>query len=469
MKTYGPFLLVFIGITSCTVGPEYEAPLVTPPEKFLSQQILNTLNEGKQDTSFASDWWKGFNSLILNELVEKALDNNFEIAAAYSNVKAAQARLRLAGAGDGLMTNLSLDSSLEESRVLNGPRSDATTISHTADLDVVLPLDLFGKTTREIQAARAVLERACAELEGIILGISSEVASEYLKMRGNQKQLELLKESVALQEKTLSIVKSRYEAGLSPELDLRRAETSVESLRSGIPTLEESLLNSRNRLASLTGQYAGTYETLLSKKEEVPLYQYRIPSVVPFETLSTHPDVRQAEAALKEAIARIGVAEADFYPIFKLSGGAAIGTTAVNGLTPTDFLIGTLNALIQQVLTDGGTRKANLAIAKAEAEKALADYEQALRLTIENVETSLAAIEGSLARQIPLEKAVNSSQRSFLQAETLYQQGLISFLDVVDAQRVLANTKQDLAREQTNYSTQIALLFQSLGVLPPEL
>ena len=121
-------------------------------------------------------------------------------------------------------------------------------------------------------------------------------------------------------------------------------------------------------------------------------------------------------------------------------------------------------ALIEQTLLDGGARKANFDIAVAQAEEQLAVYEQTLRNAILNVETSLTALQSSKDRQISLEKSVQSSQRSFAQAETLYQQGLISFLDVVDAQRQFASAEQSLARETTNYATQIAQLFNSLGI-----
>ena len=127
------------------------------------------------------------------------------------------------------------------------------------------------------------------------------------------------------------------------------------------------------------------------------------------------------------------------------------------------MLSGTLSALVRQVLAEGGVRDANCEIATARADAALADYEQTLREATEEVEAVLAAIRSSGLRQVSLRKAVDSSRRSFAQVETLYQQGLISFLDVVDAQRVLADAEQDLARERTNYATQIAVLFRVLA------
>jgi multidrug efflux system outer membrane protein len=448
---------------ACTARPDYTPPEINAPSQFVSQEVLKTLNENKSGKAFTADWWTGFKDPVLDTLVETGLANNFEIAAAAARVKEAQARVRLAGASNNLSADISVDSDLQERRELRPDSNSATTTGAGAEIGIGLPIDIFGRTRREVEAAQAGLESARAELKGIILTTSSDIAAEYLRLRGNQRQLELLRESVALQEKTLSIVKTRYETGLAPELDMRRAETSVENLRADIPPLEGDLLNARNRLASLTGEFPGAYETLLKDNKETPTYKNAIPSLVPLEVLSSRPDIRQSEAALKQAVAGIGVAQAAYYPSFNLSGTIGLSSSGVSGAPATDILIASIRALIEQIITDGGERRASVTIAKAQAEEALANYEQALREASEEVETSLAAIHSSLTRQTSLEKAVSSSQRSFSQAETLYQQGLISFLDVVDAQRVLASAEQALAREQTNYATQIATLFRVLG------
>ena len=457
-------LLLCLVICACSVGPDYERPALEAPAQFVSQDVLDVLNAGKKEGAVLSaDWWTGFEDPVLNALVENGLVHNFEISAAFARVKAAQSRVKLAGAGDALSADADIDGAVQERQELDSG-DDTTTRSVSGGIGLGLPLDIFGRTRREVEAATANLEGARAQLRSVTLSVSSDIASEYLSLRGNQRQLELLRESVALQEKTLSIVQSRYKSGLSPELDLQRARTSVANLKADIPPLEEALLNARNRLATLTGQFSGAYEEMLLPQEPVPDYGRKIPQLLPLEVVAARPDIREAEAALKEAIADIGVAEAEYYPAFSLSAQISIGSTGVSGMPTTDVLIASLGALIEQVLTDGGGRDANIEIAKAQAQEALANYEQALREAIEEVETTLAAIQSSLDRQVSLEQAVKSSERSFYQAETLYQQGLISFLDVVDAQRVLATAEQQLARERTNYAMQIAILFRVLGV-----
>lgn len=451
-------------LASCTVGPDYEKPQIDAPPKFVSQEVLQTLNEGKQDQDLASDWWAGFNDPILNQLVEAGLENNFEIAAAMARVKEAQARVQLAGAEDNLTSDLDVGAEAEERKELNSDRDSTTSLSTQAGVGFSLPFDIFGRTRRNVEAARANLDAARRDLESTVLVTSVNITSEYLTYRGDQRQLELLMESVSLQEKTLSIVRSRFDSGLSPELDLQRAISSVESLRAQIPPLKERLQNSKNRLASLTGQFPGAYEDLLSEDGDIPVYSARIPDMMPLDVLNTRPDIRQSEEFLKAAIANIGVAEAEYYPVFELTGSITIGSTGVSSLPTTDVLIASLAGLISQVITSGGERDANLEIAKAQAEEALANYELLLRNASQEVEASLNAIRASAERQESLRKAVQASQRSFSQSQTLYRQGLISFLDVVEAQQDLADDEQDLAAENTDYVTEIANLFRVLGV-----
>lgn len=463
-----PILLAAL-LAACAVGPDYEPPPEDAPAAFVAQDVFTLLNEGKEEAPIDSNWWEGFGDPLLSRLIEDALANNQEIVAAAARLKAARANVRAVDARDALLTDVSVDGGVQGREVLNGT-GDSTDSAAGASLGLNLPLDIFGRNRREVEAAVAQLEAARADLRAAVLARSSAVAAEYLRLRGNQRQIELLRESIALQEKTLSIVRARYEAGLSPELDLRRAETNVERLRADLPSLEESLVASRHALATLTGRYPGAYEELLSEPAGLPEYRYQITSAVPLDVLRARPDIRAAEAALRQAVAEIGVAEAEFYPLFNIIGSVSISTGGVGAGPSMDILFGSLSALISQVLTDGGARRANVDIAAARAEEALANYRQALIEAVRGVENTLTALEKSLERQVSLEKALESSARSFQQADRLYQLGLSSFLDVVDAQRVLASVEQQLASEHTLYATQVANLFRVLGtpVQPPE-
>lgn len=436
------------------------------PENFVAQDILENLSSVNDAGVAGVKWWEGFNDSILNNLVKKSLESNFQIASAAARVKEARALLALSETGDSLLVELDAEVSGQKSDRdnLNSGNSNRDERSALLGLGLTLPIDLAGRVDEEVRAAAAGLMAEQANLRSQIISTSTAVAQEYLRLRGNQKQLAMLRESVELQEKTLGIVQTRFESGLSPELDVRRAETSVENLRADIAPLEQSLQDSRHRLATLAGEFPGAFEALLRREGELPKYGLGIPVLLPFQVIQARPDVQVAQARFAQAAAEVGLAQADFYPSIELMASIQIGSTALNSNPATSILIGSLSALLNQVIYDGGARDARLDAASARAEGALADYEQVLRVVTQEVENSLTAIDSSSLRQVALGKAVVSSKRSFEQADALYQLGLVSFLDVVDAQRVYANAEQALATEQTNYATLIAGLFRALGV-----
>lgn len=464
-------VLPFIFLSACAVTtPKLPSTETKPPEQFVAQEILQNLSSVKDAGVAGVRWWEGFNDPVLNELVSTSIQNNFQIAAAAARVKEARALLELSEAGDSLLVELDAEVSGQKSHRDNNT-SSSTGSNNARDersallgLGFTLPIDLAGRVENEVRAAAANLMAEQAGLRAQIIETSTTVAQEYLSLRGNQKQLAMLRESVELQEKTLAIVQARFESGLSPELDVRRAETSVENLRASIAPLQQALQDSRHRLATLSGQFPGAYEQLLKPEGDLPEYGLGIPVSVPFQVIQARPDVQLMQARFAQAAADVGVAQADFYPSIELMANIQIGSTAINSNPATSILIGSLAALLNQVVYDGGARDARLNAAVARAEGALAEYEQVLRVVTQEVENSLTAIESSASRQTALGKAVISSKRSFEQADALYQLGLVSFLDVVDAQRVYANAEQALATEQTNYATLIAGLFRALGV-----
>lgn len=461
-------------LSACATAPSLEIPesKTKTPEQFVAQDILQNLSSVNDAGVAGVRWWEGFNDPILNQLVQASLDNNFQIASAAARVKEARALLALRETGDSLL--LELDGEVSGQRSDRGNTSGGSNTntgnnnrderSALVGLGFTLPIDLAGRVEQEVRAAAASLLAEQASLRAQIISTSTNVAQEYLLLRGNQKQLAMLRDSVSLQEKTLAIVQTRFDSGLSPELDVRRAETSVETLRADIPPLEQALQDSRHRLATLAGQFPGAYEELLKPEGALPQYGLSIPTRLPFQVVQARPDVQLAQARFAQSAAEVGLAQADFYPSIELMASIQIGSTALNSNPATSILIGSLSALLNQVIYDGGARDARLDAAKARAEGSLADYEQVLRVVTQEVENALTAINSSSSRQTALGKAVVSSKRSFEQADALYQLGLVSFLDVVDAQRVYANAEQALATEQTNYATLIAGLFRALGV-----
>lgn len=458
------FTLIILTLTlaGCKVGPNYVQPTIDPPKKFVSQYIINEINLEKNKPALMVNWWQGFNDPLLDNLVEKGLENNYHINMAIAELNRAKGEVVIACAGYNLYANGDLDGGFELEKSLK-PGNTANETNGFGTINFTQPFDIFGKVARRLEAARAQVSAARNNLQSLLLRVSADIAYQYLFLRGKQQQLIWLINSVDLEKKTRDIVFSRYKAGLSPKLDLARSEASVALLEASVPRLQESLTNTRNKLAELTGSFPGAFEQILFKTDNIPEYQNKIPDTFPLQMLKIRPDVRQAEDIFKRNIARIGVAVADFYPTLDLNGSVSIGKISSNIISTMDLLIATLNGILQQVIIDNGVLQGNLLVAKADAMFALANYRQTLLTASQEVETSLAALIASRESQKHLRTAVTNSNYSYKAAEVVYQQGLLSFLDVLDAQRVLVNAEQQLAIERTNFATSLATLFKALG------
>ncbi len=455
-----------------TVDPVKPDPMSEAPKQFLNQTVLESFHSsGNSDDNPISSvrWWEGFGDTTLNDLIEKGLNQNFEVAAAAANVRLAKANVDLINSRDDLLAELNASVTTQDS---NRARTGNNAVSSRNDgstdvllgMSLVLPVDLAGRNAMEVQAAASNLVAVQAEFRSRLIEVSTEIAQEYLRFRGNQKQMSMLDDSLALQQETLRIVQVRFESGLSPELDVRRAETAVENLRARKPSLSQSQQESVNRLATLTGQFPGGLLHLLESTQELPAYGADIPNRLPLRVLQARPDIQLAQARLLEASAQLGVAQANFYPSMNLMANLQFGSVLGGANPAASVFLGSLSAMLNQVVYDGGARDAEEDIARARLQARLAEYEQALRLAIQEVEDTLFRIKSSMDRQVSLGNAVNSSRRSFQQADALYQLGLVSFLDVVDAQRVSAEAEQALAAEQTNHAILVAGLFRALGI-----
>ena len=343
--------------------PDHTSPVQSAPspDQFVAQDILQNLSRVPDAGLAGARWWEGFNDPILDQLIQESLQSNFQIAAASASVREAKAVLALSDTGNSLLVEL--DAQLSGQKTDRGnsttntagssPNNNRNERNAVVGLGFVLPVDFAGRVDQEVRAAAANLTAVQAGLRAQIILTSTEVAQEYLRLRGNQKQLGMLRDLVDLQEKTLAIVKARFESGLSPELDVRRAETSVETLRASIAPLEQALRRSMHQLATQAGQFPGAYDSLLTPVGDLPQYRLGIPARLPLQVLQARPDVQLAQARFAQAAAEVGVAQADFYPSIDLMANIQIGSSALNSNPATGILIASLSALLNQVVYDG--------------------------------------------------------------------------------------------------------------------
>ncbi|PNQ77491.1 RND transporter [Erythrobacter sp. SAORIC-644] len=381
-------------------------------------------------------WWRAFSDPVLDALVDRGLAANLDIAAAEGRLAAAEALLR-AERADRLPT---IDGSAEAS-VDVGEGTSRTGAS--AGLFGTFDPDFSGRLRAEVRAAAARYAEAGYIRADQRRLIAAAIAAQYVEYRRTGAQLELLAESTDLQRQTLRIVTLRFEAGLSANLDVRRAAADLAQTEARLGLIEIARAQAAHALAILVGEAPGTLVIAEPESETtIPNYGDGPPLGGPANLLRRRGDVLAAEARLAAAAAQVGIEQSDLRPSLVVPGSIIIGDGSIDGLF-SEFLA-TLGAALDLPLFDGGRRRAEVAAARAELDASLAEYRQAFLEALGEAETALVAITAYRARAGSLSEAIEQSETALGQSNALYREGLASLFDVLDAQRQLISSRESL-------------------------
>ena len=428
-----------------TITPEPVAPVVMAPASYATDLPPAGLDQ---------EWWRGFDDPVLDALIERGLAANLDVEAAADRLRAAEALLR-AERSDRLP---SLDGAGDAGLVL-GSDNDVLT---SAGLFGLLDLDLNGRLAAEIRAAAADYAEADYLVADRRRLVAAAIASQYLEYRRSGAQLELVDESTDLQEQTLRIVTLRFEAGLSANLDVRRAAADLAQTRARRGLIAIARADAANALAVLIAEPPGSFAPPPSRDETpIPDYGAGPPSGVPADLLRRRTDILAAEARLVGAAAAIGIERADLRPSLTIPGSLVLGNGSLTGLF-SDFLL-TLGAAIDLPLFDGGRRRAEVDAAQALADARLAEYRNTFLVALAEVENALVAIEAYRLRIAALTEAIEQSETALSQSNALYREGLASLFDVLDAQRQLIASRQSLIDSEAALSSSFVAFHAAVG------
>lgn len=445
-----------------TVGPEFESPEPTLPAAWNAD--VPDLFEGGTDTAV---WWKRFDDPILETLILRGLDDNLDIHLAQSRVREARAAARGIVAGTGPSLDLSAEAGVDASRERGDDDDNDTGGSARGALEGSWQLDLFGGQTRRREAAWAQAARQEAQSHEARRLTAAEMARTYVELRAAERRLDLTERSLELQRRTLSLVSSRVDSGLAPGLDRVRAQAEVSSLRADLGPLQTEVQRLRNALAVLLAEPPGSVNELLSESTgEIPVSGTGRAVGVPADLIRRRPDIKAAELQIAVDTAEVGVAHAELYPTLTLPGTISVGWTGIGDGSVVTTVLGSLSALLQLPLYDGGRREAELTAAQERLIQAGLTYRQTLLQALQEVESALAGYEGSRDQLQALDDAVENNRRAYEQSQALYQQGLVTFLDVLDSQRNWNDSLQALALARRNASLEVINLYTALGATP---
>jgi NodT family efflux transporter outer membrane factor (OMF) lipoprotein len=441
----------FMCLSGCAVGPDYELPVAAVPKLFGSAALTpaaatTSPPEAAHSPEFVR-WWHTLHDPHLNALIERAVVSNPDIEIALTRVQESReqqivvigAMLPTVGGSGGIATGTGTD--LTKGRVAQSIRAgDVSTgfnhISRMVGFDAGWELDIFGKYQRALEAARYDAE-ALAELRNaVLITVVADVARNYLDVRGLQMRLEIAKSDVATAQKTVDLLMTRFERGLSNELDLTLARRQLATEQALLPQIAAQISDAESRLAVLLGTYVADIAPDVQAPAKMPAVPVRLRPGVPVELLRRRPDIRQTERELAAQTARIGVATANLFPEVALTAGfGAQGGSKSGTATPINGPIWSFGPGAYWPLLDFGRLDALVNIEELKAHEALVNYKKTIIAAVDEVDHAIIQYRMDLQQQRDLTVALEAGRRAIDLATERYERGVTDFLNVLDAQR----------------------------------
>jgi len=454
-------IVAIAAVMGCaSVGPDY-----VPPDTVVSDawhtQIGSGITRGETDPVKLAKWWTVLNDPELNRLVEHAAAGNLDL-------KQAQARLREAR-GQRFITKANQFPTLDATGTATRSHSKKNMGSRTvrtlyaASFDAGWEIDVFGGIRRSVEAAEADLMARQEDLRDVMVSLMAELALNYIEVRTYQARLTTAEANIRNLEETYQLTQWRYQAGLSDDLDVQRALSSLESTRARVPTLRISLEEAKNRLSVLIGTYPGVLHGELEAIRPVPVVPLEVAVGVPADVLRQRPDVRKAERELAAQTARVGVATADLYPKLTLNGSIGFDALSMRNLWTADSRSDSFGPRITWRIFNAGAIRRNIEVQSAKQEQALVAYEATVLSALEETENALVAYVEEHHRRDALIEAVRAAQQAFDLAQFKYQAGVIDFTSLLDAQRSLISLQDDLGISDGGVTSNLVRLYKALG------
>jgi NodT family efflux transporter outer membrane factor (OMF) lipoprotein len=454
-------LTVFVALCACSTSPEKWKSSVDVPSAWNASKGARPLNAAE-----LKKWWRRFDDPVLDTLVAQALASSPDIKTALARIKESRGErsVQLSELLPALTGSASdrLDRKDEQSTGLV-TRSQTSNLS----LDMSWQIDLFGKQQQNLAAATKDVQQTVESYYGAQVTLTADVATAYVTLRGAQARLAVLRSNVATRDETTQITRWKQEAGISDTLELQQAVSTLEQARAAIPTVEQTISETKNQLAVLCGQTPGALGHLLDRSRPMPKVPARIATGIPAEALNNRPDVRAAVDGVLAAAHRKSAAERERLPTIDLS--ASMGLEALRSGTifspeaTARTLAGSLLAGLSQPIFEGGRITANININKALVQQAVASYESTALTALSEVENALVAIRRSSERLAVLRKADDAASEASELATRQYQAGAVDLLTVLDVQRTQLSVEEERVNTEADQLTAHIQLYKSLG------
>jgi len=458
---------LLLPLPACLVGPDFQKPSAPVSEKF-----LKAAGPAMSESKDYRDWWKSFNDPVLNRLIELAYTQNLTLLSAGTRVLQARAALGIAIGEFYPQSQEGVGSLGYSGQSRKDPFSNplAPRYFWRDDLGakIAWELDFWGKFRRGVESADAAYLASIATYDDVLVTLLGDVTTVYIGIRTTQRQLEVARDNVVKQRKALAIANARFGGGASSKLDVYQAQNVLGQTESAIPQLQIQLDHGLDALRVLLGMPSESLNALLSGSRGIPVPPQNVAVGVPADLLRRRPDIRAAELAAAAQSAQIGIAEADLYPAFSLTGsfGGAASTvphaTLGDVFTAKGIAFGFGPSFSWNILNYGQITN-NVRVQDAKLQQLLVDYKNTVLNAQKEVEDGLSTFQNSQKQVADLRRSVAAANAALRIAITEYNLGTRDFTTVLTAAQNLYTAQNDLAIAAGNVSTGLTAVFRALG------
>ena len=446
-----PFILASLLLSGCTVGPDFEEPVVEIPESYRTQteQVQNT-----EDLL----WWKLFDDPLLMVLIDTALENNRDVQIALSRIVQSRAALGFTEA-DGY-PRVDIDAGINRGTFTGAGISPEISTSSYIVAPISWEIDFWGKFSRGNAAARADLIASEFGLRTVQLTLVSDVVSSYYELLDFHRRLSISRSTLESRVDSLVIIQARFDRGIISELDVNQAEIQREIAASSIPFYERAISKAENSLSILLGQLPSGIK--VHENMDDPSTPPDIPVGIPADILERRPDIAQANFVLRAQTQNIGIAEALRWPAISLTGSFGVASTELDSVT-VDGSVWSVGGSLLGPVFNFGQNKRRVEIEEQITQQFLFRFENTILNAFREVEDSLVEIEtyreelASIERQL---KAAKNANRLSLER---YDKGVSSYLEVLDTERTLFSTNLQQSETHQLYLNAFVHLYKALG------
>ena len=489
-----------LSLTACSVGPNYTAP--KPPDLAdFHDRSVRTSRTIDEHTNPDPRWWGGFGDPVLTQLMQRAIAGNLDLQQAVLRVVEARQNevsaraaglptisgngsymreqlgargLLLSRGAYGQLNTLADNASLNRfspglgNQLSTAGRNALNQISQPVDLfsyglSSSWELDLFGRVRRSEEQAGAQTQAQIEATNDALVMLEGQVAQAYVQLRGGQMLIRTQQDNVRTAQAALNLTQMQQARGLATDLDVEQARTQLADTEAQLPGYEKQSEQAMNRLSVLTGQAPGALDALLGSSAPLPVIPTVVRIGVPSSLARRRPDVREAEANLHAATANVGVAVASFYPDVSLTGNFGLRALDASYLTNWASAFYSFGPSVSLPIFQGGRLTSALRLARTQEAAAVLNYRGTVLNALREVEDALVAYRTDRAQRDQLAVAVRSGEMALYLARDAYTHGLQNFIQVLDAERTLIGSRQQLVQADVTLTNDVVSLYDALG------